>query len=600
MNKEKSITPFDQPPEWAKSAIWYQILVERFYNGNKANDPVPSSMQAGFDVRIPENWQTTPWTSNWNEQPKWASEANISFGDAVQLRRYGGDLQGVINKIGYLTSLGINAIYLNPINDAPSLHKYDARYYHHVDVHFGNDPEGDIALIKQEDHNDPSTWVWTSADKLFLKLVEELHKRNIKVILDFSWNHTGRDFWAFKDIMARGAQSPYKDWYNVTVYDNPNESGDQMEYDGWFGIKSLPEFRKLTESQKVFGEGYEGDMVQGVKDHIYAVSQRWIDPSGDGSCKGGIDGMRLDVAEHVPLGFWREFRRKVRDINSDFFLVGECWWKEFPDQLMDITPWLKGDIFDAVMHYHWYKPTRGLFRQSEDKLNLTEYRAHIESMYSKYRTSTTASLMNLTASHDSPRFWTSIGNTNKYKFHAKPGDDPNYYTGLPTAETLKIGKALLLQQFTWVGAPHIWNGDEMGMVGADDPANRKPLWWSEFKFDLESSNQNSAYTYNQQPKCDTLLLSYYKSLIRLRKAYPIFSEPEAVFDDAYISDGVLAYRRGKILVLINSSTPVKELMLKEEDSKLKPIYKLNETYQNKSLIALGAYSGLVLIDPSEL
>ena len=197
-------SPLAQSPSWAKHAIWYQIFVERFCNGDKNNEPRPENMDTPpINSITPKDWQLTPWTSNWHKQEEWAKKTGKSFNEMLQYRRFGGDLQGVLDKLDYLEDLGINALYLNPINDASSLHKYDARYYHHVDIHFGPDPEGDKALIAKENPNDPNTWQWTSADKLFLKLVEEAHKRKMKIIMDYSWNHTGTMFWAWQDILQK-------------------------------------------------------------------------------------------------------------------------------------------------------------------------------------------------------------------------------------------------------------------------------------------------------------------------------------------------------------------------------------------------------------
>ncbi|HNX89864.1 MAG TPA: alpha-amylase family glycosyl hydrolase, partial [Paludibacteraceae bacterium] len=183
---------YTNPPEWAKNVIWYQIFVERFNNGDPSNDPTAETTTvANMNIVPPKGWKTSSWTGNWFERQPWEQDAKQGFNSVIQSRRYGGDLQGVMNKLDYLQELGITAIYFNPLNDAPSLHKYDARNYHHIDVNFGPDPEGDIKLMATEDPGNPVTWKWTSADKLFLKLVDELHKRGIRVIVDYSWNHTG-------------------------------------------------------------------------------------------------------------------------------------------------------------------------------------------------------------------------------------------------------------------------------------------------------------------------------------------------------------------------------------------------------------------------
>ena len=594
----QNATEFNQSPNWAESAIWYQIFIERFANGNLKNEPSIKYMQAGLDDEIPKDWKVQDWKSNWFERAAWEENSAFPFYTTVQMRRYGGDLQGVLDKIPYLKDLGINAVYFNPINDAPSLHKYDARSYHHVDINFGNDPDGDWQLMQKENPADPKSWVWTSADKLFLEVVNKLHANGIKVIVDFSFNHTGRSFWAFQDLIKNQAKSLYKDWYEVKSFDNPESTEDELDYEGWFGIKHLPELKKIRLSPKIEGEPFEGNIVAPVKEHLFAVCKRWMDPNGDGSTTDGIDGMRFDVAEHVPIGFWKDLRKYLRSINSEFFMVGECWWKEFPDHLMDPKPWVDGDIFDAVMHYHWYKPARAFFRRSDDSLNLEEYCAQTADLWQGYRVNTGRSMMNLNASHDSPRFWTSISNKNKYKYQARTYDNPMYYTGKPDDLSLAIGKALLLHQFTFIGSPHIWNGDEMGMWGADDPDNRKPLWWPEIDFEKETQPPFADYQYNIKPSFDQSLYEYYKKLIALRKSNVLFSKGSIDFAGEYVSQGILAYRRtiesDSILVLINAGQTEISIDLDGKDKGAGELFTLGHVNRDGDKIEFGIYSGIVL------
>ncbi len=173
--------PPDTPPEWAADAVWYQVFPERFDNADPGNDPTPESMegawpQVGADSLRAAGWAPKPWTSDWFAAADW--ETRLRPDDryfTIQARRYGGDLQGVIDRLPYLDSLGVTALYLNPVNDSPSLHKYDARSYHHVDPHFGPDPEGDREQIALEDPADPETWSTTAADSLLLALIEDVH-----------------------------------------------------------------------------------------------------------------------------------------------------------------------------------------------------------------------------------------------------------------------------------------------------------------------------------------------------------------------------------------------------------------------------------------
>ena len=535
-----STTPYNEPPQWAQEAIWYQIFLERFHNGDTLNEPQKATMFKALDDTLPTNWRLTPWTHDWYQQEDWAKATGLDFYRTIQMRRYGGDLQGVLDKIPHLKDLGITAIYFNPLNDAPSLHKYDARNYHHIDVSFGPDPLGDMALMATEDPADPATWKWTSADKLFLKVVDSLHKVGIRVVLDFSWNHTGRDFWAFRDIQERGFDSPYKDWYEGSMR-RDDQGNPYFEYEGWYHIKALPEWRKINTSGKVPGHPYEGDLHPDVKQHIFEVCKRWMDPEGNGSLHKGIDGIRLDVAEHVPMGFWRDFRAFVRSVNPDFYLIGENWWTDWPHQLMDTRPWIKGDVFDAVMHYQWYKIARGYFAQSEDRVYAADFASRMDSVWQDIPNHTKLSMMNLVSSHDSPRVLSSVFNRNLYKYLCKPQENASYRTDRPDATAFERTKLLLLHQFTFIGAPHIWNGDELGMWGADDPDNRKPLWWPEIKFDPETQSNFSSYSYKQEVGYDADMHQYYKSIIALRKSHPPLTYGEVTYLPPH--DQIVAYER---------------------------------------------------------
>ena len=258
-------------PYWAKGAVWYQIFPERFNNANTANDPTAERIGA------PDNWEITSWTSDWYQRTEWEQRMGPQFRDFVFTRRYGGDLQGVIDKLDYLDDLGITAIYFNPVFDAVTLHKYDASMYRHIDRFFGPDPEGDTAIMQQEDPADPSTWQWTSADSLFLQLIEKAHAQNIKIVIDGVFNHTGHDFWAFRELKEKQQQARTKNWYDVISFDDP-ATPDTSEFDfhGWWGYKGLPEFKEV-----------DGNLVEPVKEHIFAISRRWMDPNGDGDPSDG-------------------------------------------------------------------------------------------------------------------------------------------------------------------------------------------------------------------------------------------------------------------------------------------------------------------------
>src|ERR1700759_4163725 len=187
------------PPAWAAEAVYYQIFPERFANGDSKNDPTRDSLE--FPILPGNDWKISSWTADWYSRADWEKTLGPDFyRHGVFDRRYGGDLQGVIDRLDYLTDLGINTIYFNPLFYSRSLHKYDGNSYHHIDPFFGPDPQGDLKMIEKEVGSDPKTWQWTAADKLFLDLLRRCHERGIRVIIDGVFNHTGRDFFAFKDI----------------------------------------------------------------------------------------------------------------------------------------------------------------------------------------------------------------------------------------------------------------------------------------------------------------------------------------------------------------------------------------------------------------
>lgn len=512
------------PPEWSKNVIWYQIFVERFNNGDPSNDPTVEDISTPTSsFAVPEDWGVTPWTTDWYTQEPWAEKTGRPLRETLQHRRYGGDLQGVFDKLDYLTELGINAIYFNPLNYSPSLHKYDARSYHHIDVNFGPDPVGDKAIIASEDPNDPKTWKWTSADKMFLKLVEELHKREIRVIVDFSWNHTGVLFPAWQDLIKNQQNSVFSDWYEVIAWDNPETPENEFDYKGWLNIMSLPELKKTNIiGERVNGFPYEGNIIEGAKRHIFEVTRRWLAP--DGEVSKGIDGFRLDVAEQIPMGFWRDYRKYVKGINPEAYLVGEIWYQKWPDDFINPAPYVNDSVFDAVMYYHAYRPARGFFANAEPEFDAEQFAERLKEEWSHIEQPFRESLMNVAATHDSPRVLSCFANKGKYKYHASPYEDTAYISGKPDAETYQRVKLYLAHQFTSLGSPHIWNGDEMGMWGGDDPDDRKPLWWGSMSFDNETrTNIKSVPRQYDSVGFNPELFEYYKKLIEIRKDNPVLS-----------------------------------------------------------------------------
>ena len=365
------------------------------------------------------------------------------------------------------------------------------------------------------------------------------------MIIDYSWNHTGNTFWAWKDLVKNQAESRFHDWYDIVSFDDPETPENEFQFKGWLGVKTLPELKKVNVSGKRERDGhvFEGDLHPEVKAHIFNITKRWLDPDGDGDPSEGVDGFRLDVATHVPLGFWRDYRKFVRGINPDALLLGEAWWTKWPDELMDPRPFLQGDIFDSVMHYQWYKPARRLFAHAEGGLKPTGFIAEINRVYAGYSPAQTQNLMNLVASHDSPRFGTSFQNKHKYKYRMGARGNKELKLGPPSAEVVGEMRMMLLHQFTFTSAPHIWSGDELGMWGADDPDCRKPILWDDVEHLPQVFTPDGQRHEPIPVKPDTEMFNFQRKLIALRKKRPDWSRGQLNYILANDNAMTLAYRR---------------------------------------------------------
>ena len=279
-----------------------------------------------------------------------------------------------------------------------------------------------------------------------------------------------------------------------------------------------------------------------------------------------MDGFRLDVADVVPLGFWRDYRRLVRSVNPEAYLVGEVWWETWPDKLYDPRPWLRGDVFDAVMNYRWYTPTRSFFARAPPSLTPSRYAVTLDSLAAGIGPSFQRAMMNLTASHDTPRFSTSVYNPGRYKYRNTPREDSAYRIDRPDERTRRIQQLILVQQFTGVGAPHVWNGDEVGMWGADDPDERKPLVWADLRYDDEITDPLGRPRRRDRVAPDTALFRVYHDLIALRKEHlRLFVDGTLhwlLTDDAR---GLLAYERvlgdRRAVVAFNNSDSPRNISL---------------------------------------
>lgn len=442
-------------PHWALGATWYQVFPERHRNGDPTNDP-----------RGPES-VTVPWASDFTDvsieevEVAWSRQRagdrrttafwNRNGGArraTIYARRYGGDLQGVEQTLDHIQSLGITAIYFCPVFASSSLHKYDARDFRHIDPTFG----------PVSPHPEPEdSWDFTAADRYFLEtLLPAAKQRGIRVILDGVWNHTGTDFWAFKDIAARGSESPYAPWFRVRF----NDVGVLVGWDAWEARNgNLPEFVQTP----------DGDLAPEVSEHIFRVTSRWMDPDGDGDPSDGIDGWRLDVAPEIGNAFWSRWRAHVRSINPDAVVIGEIWF--------DAEPWFNGVAFDAQMNY----PFASAIIEWTSNAPRSTSRSLVERLHHVFSHAphTELTQMNLLGSHDTTRLLTMVARPSaSYDDGATMAD-----LGLdaarvrPSEEASRRAVLAMALQATMPGSPMIFAGDEFGVFGPDDPDNRKPIQW---------------------------------------------------------------------------------------------------------------------------
>lgn len=359
-----------EPPAWVKDAVFYQIFPDRFANGDSSIDPLTV-----------EKWGAEPTPHNF----------------------FGGDLQGVMDHLDHLEQLGVNAIYFNPLFDAPTNHKYDTKDYRKVDPHFGT-------------------------NELLKELVEQCHARGIRVLLDAVFNHSGKLFPPFIDVLEKGARSCYADWFHIRKF--PMEVQNDIPTYDTFAFE--PHMPKLNT---------ENDEVQ---EYLLDIARYWIESIG-------VDGWRLDVANEVDHRFWRKFRDVVKKANPDAYILGEIWH--------DSLPWLGGDQFDAVMNYPLTEAILDYaVRDTRDGRQFADMAGYLLAAYPHQATEAT---FNLLGSHDTPRLLT-----------LSKGDK----------RRLKLATVI---QFTFSGTPCIYYGDEVGITGEHDPGCRKCMEWDESKQDRE-------------------------------------------------------------------------------------------------------------------
>lgn len=448
-------------PEWALGAVWYQVFPERFANGNPGNDPAapgifrPDWTSDYYSVTTLELESARAAAVAWGRGQRFA-RSRTALGAVATHRRYGGDLQGVVERLDHLRSLGVTAIYLSPVFQARSEHKYETSDHRHIDESLGGPgPARPIWRPDPLETDDPATWGWTEADRYLIDvLLPEARRRGMRVILDGVWNHVGVEHWAFQDVLRNGRSSRYASWFRVRF----DEVGRVMSWVGWDRTNGdLPEFAQTS----------RGDLVPPVKEHIFAVTRRWMDPDGDGDPSDGIDGWRLDVAPDIGIDFWRDWHDMVKSINPEAVTIGEIW--------EPAGRWIREGCFDAQMNYPFAFAIIDWLRGNECSERLGERLRRLVGEQDEHD----LAHMNLLAGHDTERLASMLENPGR---EYDPGrgvvrGPAGYNAGRASARTYDLVVLAYAMLTGLPGSPMVFQGDEWGMTGGDDPECRKPVPW---------------------------------------------------------------------------------------------------------------------------
>ena len=422
-----------------------------------------------------------------------------------------------MDKLDYLQDLGIGAIYLNPVFYAPSSHKYDTAAHHHVDPFFGPDPENDLKLMARDKVADPSAWHWTSADLLLLELIEEVHNRSMRIILDGVFNHVGLNFWAYRDLEQNQRQSPYRGWFKINRYANP-QAGKELNVKTWEGFNELPVLRQG-----------ENGLAEGPKQYIFDITRRWMDPYNNGDLRYGIDGWRLDVAGCIAHPFWKEWRTHVRSINPEAYITGEIFGN--PEQ---VSEYLQGDEFDAIMNYDFMFSVSEYFVDEKQQISAELFDRRLARMRNAQGAEVNQVLQNLVGSHDTDRIGSKIVNRDRFNYREwsryhelTKAANSSYDTRKPTQPEIKKQQLIALFQMTYLGAPMVYYGDEAGMWGANDPCCRKPMVWPDYPYRNETLRSDGSSLSQPDPVYfNEELYRQYKTLIHIRNKYPALRRGE--------------------------------------------------------------------------
>lgn len=478
----ESFPPFFTP-EWAKDGIIYQIFPERFANGDKGNDPNFTEPWYEGANRLPASGKTNSeyfhLVEDWYDTGGLVRSPYRTDGKPDYFSFYGGDIAGIRQKLDYLNDLGVTVIYFNPLNQGMSNHKYDPVDYLTIDPHFASEQE-------------------------FKDFVQDCHAHGIRIVVDMAFNHTGNWHFAFRDAVEKGKDSPYWNWYEFHKW--PLPSGRDFNasdyYDCWWGFGLHPNLNfdlvRSNANENNIDRIENANPNMAVVDYVLSVADKWL---GDYD----IDGFRLDVPNEVPHWFWALWNERCKSIKPDCWLVGELWG--------NAGAWIGPRGFDSTMNYKFFRdPVMDFI--GKGAIDAATFDQRLGPGRFQYPPQSVAVMMNLIDSHDTIRFLTSAGDIRR----------------------LMLGAMFSM---TYVGMPHIWYGDEIGMTGGKDPDCRRPFDWR----------------YEGDPR-KVAVRDYYGRITRLRRDTPVLSRGSF---NALATDGRgYAYARvldGKMAVVaLNAGT----------------------------------------------
>lgn len=506
---EFEFTPGFKTPDWAKGAVMYQIMVDRFNNGDKSNDVMTNEYAyIGRGVAKVENWMEPP-----------AVDGTRQF--------YGGDLQGVIDKLEYLEKLGVEVIYFNPIFVSPSNHKYDTQDYDYIDPHFGKIVNDNGKLLEDGDNNNEHAQRYKvrttdlanleASNKLFVELVEKAHAHGIKIIIDGVFNHCGsfnkwmdkEKFYTKNKNYKSGAYISKDSPYNLYFKFLEDRWPDNNSFEGWWGFDTLP---KLN---------YEGSKE--LCDYIIEVGKKWVSPPYN------VDGWRLDVAADLGHSqefnheFWKKFRKAVKEANPEAIILAEHYG--------DANSWLQGDQWDTIMNYDGFMDPVTWFLTGVDKHSDNSnpgmrgdagtFKLTMQYQMSRMQNQSLLVAMNELSNHDHSRFLTRTN-----RMVGRVG------TAGTVAASQDIDEAIFKQgvvmQMTLPGAPTLYYGDEAGVCGWTDPDNRRTYPWGYENFEILEFYRETIAIHRQHKVFKT---GSYKPLVEQRDllCYGRFDMDNAAF-----------------------------------------------------------------------